>query len=277
MLDGPDPATRFRRRVRPVQAVVDLWGARELVRALAERDLRSRYKQAAFGFLWALITPLLLMVVSTLVFQKVAKQDTGPAPYAIFSYLGTLPWSFFNTSISAGGQSLVSNNSLLNKVYCPREAFPLATIAVALVDLAIATAVLGLLFPIYRYGPTATAVWVPVVLLVQIAFTAGLTFLLAGLLVYLRDLRQFIPMLLQVGLFATPVFYGVDSLPDGLRTTYAIANPLVGVIDGYRRTVLYGQAPDWSLLGPGAATATVVLILGFLVLKRLETGFADVA
>jgi ABC-2 type transport system permease protein/lipopolysaccharide transport system permease protein len=255
----------------------ELRGTGDLVRALAERDLRSRYKQAAFGAAWAVVMPLLLMVVSTVFFQRVARQETGPAPYALFSYLGTLPWAFVNSSITSGAGVFISNNSLLNKVYCPREVFPLASIAVALADLLIGTAVLGVLFGVYGYGPTATAIWVPVLFAIQVLFTLGVTFALSGLVVYLRDLRQLVPLVLQVGLLATPVFYGVDRLPEGLARWYGTFNPLVGVIDGYRRTVLYGQAPDWALTGPGAAMAVVYFVGGYVLLKKLESGFADVA
>ena len=273
----PDPSLRFKRRIHLGASMRELFQSGELTRSLAERDLKSRYKQAVLGVGWAVVTPLLLMVVSSVFFQRVARVDTDPAPYALFSYLGTLPWSFFNSALSNGGQSLVANNTLLNKVYCPREVFPIAAVLVSAVDLAIATGVLGVLFVLYGYGPTATAVWVPVLLAIQVAFTLGVVFIFSGVLVYVRDLRQALPMILQVGLFATPVFYGVDKFPQDLLTLYATVNPLVGVIDGYRRTVLYGQSPDWSLVGPGAATSLVILIVGYLVLKRLETRFADVA
>ena len=275
--EGPDPSTRYRRRLRPSQVLRELRGTGDLVRALAERDLRSRYKQAAFGAAWAVVMPLLLMVVSTVFFQRVARQETDPAPYALYAYLGTLPWAFVNSSITSGAGVFVANNSLLNKVYCPREVFPLASIAVALADLLVGIAVLGVLFAGFGYGPTATAVWVPVLLAIQFLFTLGITFALSGLVVYLRDLRQLVPLVIQVGLLATPVFYGVDRLPDGMVRWYATFNPLVGVIDGYRRTVLYGQAPDWSLVGPGAAMAVVYFVAGYALLKKLESGFADVA
>lgn len=277
VVDGPDPSTRFRRRLRPLRAARDLVAARELVRSLAERDLRSRYKQAAFGVAWAVAMPLLLMVVSTVFVQRVARIDSSPAPYALFSYLGTLPWAFFSSSLTSGGGSLVANNSLLNKVYFPREVFPISSVAVAAVDLAIGTAVLGLLFAIYGYAPSVTSYWVPLLFLIQLCFTLGITFLLAGAIVYVRDIRQFVPLLLQIGLFATPIFYGPDRLPQSTLRVYAACNPLVGVIDGYRRAVLYDQAPDWALVGPGAVTAVVVLVVGYLSLKKLETGFADVA
>ena len=275
--DAPPADLRFKRRIRLLPALVELWQARELVRTLSERELRVRYKQAALGLAWAVITPVILMVVFTLFFRRVADIDTGGAPYALFSYLGVLPWTFFTSSFTTGGQSLVSNNALLNKVYCPREVFPLSGVAVATFDLLVSTSVLGLLFLIYGYGPRATSAWVPVLLVVQMAFTVGVTLFTSGLLVYVRDLRQLMPMIVQLGLFATPVAYGLEEIPERYHLIYSVLNPLAPVIDGYRRTVLFGQAPRWELLGPGAVTAVLVLTFGYLALKHLETRFADVA
>lgn len=274
---APPPELRFKRRIRLLASLTELWRSRELVRTLAERELRSRYKQSALGLGWSVATPLILMVVFTLFFKKLGKIDTSPAPYALFSYLGLLPWTFFTSSFSTGGQSLVVNSNLLNKVYCPREVFPLAAVAVAGVDMVISTGVLGLLFLIFGYAPKATSVYVPVLLLVQVAFTVGVTLIVSGVLVYVRDLRQLMPMVIQIGLFATPVAYGIDVIPSQYRLLYSIINPFVPVLDGYRRAVLYGQAPQWHLLGPAAVSSAVVLTAGYLLLKRLETGFADVA
>ncbi|MGH2596895.1 MAG: ABC transporter permease [Actinomycetota bacterium] len=273
----PPEELRFRRRLHPVDAVRELWRARELLATLAERDLRVRYKQAYLGAAWALIAPVTLMIVFTLVFHRVAKVDTGGAPYPLFAYLGLLPWGFFSSSVSSGGSSLVSNNSLLNKVYCPREVFPLYNIVVAGADMAVASLVLLILFPITGYSPKSTSYWVPLLFLVQLAFTMGVTLVASSLLVYLRDLRQVIPFFLQLGLFATPVAYSMSFIPSQYRTLYAIVNPLGPVIDGYRRAVLYGQGPNWHLVIPAACSAFVIMVAGFAVFKRLETHFADVA
>src|SRR4029453_17477519 len=132
-----------------------------------------------------------------------------------------------------GGQSLVVNNQLVNKVYCPREVFPLASMAVAAVDTLLATVVLGLLFAVTGFMPKATTVWVPVLLAVQVAFTFGVTLVLSAVLVFLRDLRHVLPIVLQLGLFATPVAYGMDVIATSLQVPYSIANPLAPVIDGY--------------------------------------------
>jgi ABC-2 type transport system permease protein/lipopolysaccharide transport system permease protein len=255
----------------------ELWRARELLWTLAERDLRVRYKQTYLGAAWALITPVAMMIVFTLVFHRIANVDTNGAPYPLFSYLGLLAWGYFSGSVTNGGQSLLANNLLLNKVYCPREVFPLYTLVVAAVDMLVASSVLLLLFAITGYAPKATSIWVPLLFLVQLAFTAGVTLLVSSSLVYLRDLRQVVPFALQLGLFVTPVAYSMNFIPAEFRVLYAILNPLAPVIDGYRRAVLYGQAPDWHLLTPAACSAVVVLVAGYAVFKRLETHFADVA
>jgi ABC-type polysaccharide/polyol phosphate export permease len=207
----------------------------------------------------------------------VADVDTGGVPYELFAYVGLLPWTFFSESVSTGSTSLVSNLSLLNKVYCPREVFPLASTGVAATDTAVALVILGGLFGVNAFAPKATAVWIPVLLLVQLAFTLGVALIISSIVVYLRDLRHVLPVLLQLGLFATPVAYGLDAVPGSLHWLYALLNPLAPVIDGYRRAILLGHAPDWSLLGLGALSATVVLAGGYLLFKRLETGIADVA
>lgn len=277
MLTEPPEELRFRRRLTYSAALRDLWHFRELVVTLAERELRARYKQAILGFAWAVLTPLIYMVVFTVFFQRVADIDTGDAPYALFSYVALVPWTFFSNSISLGGTSLIQNIPLLNKVYCPREVFPLASTCVAAIDAAVSLLILGLLFIVYRYPPALTSIWVPLLFAVQLAFTLGLALIMSSVLVYVRDLRHMIPILLQLGLFATPVAYGIEEIPASFRWLYALLNPLAPVIDGYRETVLFGRPPDWTLLGLGAITATITLVGGYMLFKRLESGFADVA
>jgi ABC-type polysaccharide/polyol phosphate export permease len=274
---GPPSELRFRRRLTPSSVIRELWRSRELVRTLAERELRVRYKQTSLGLAWAVVTPLALMVVFSLFFNRVAKVDTGGVPYPLFAYLGLIPWTFFSTSVSQGGQSLVQNVSLLNKVYCPREVFPLASVLVAALDAAIAVVVLGVLFVVSGFAPKGTSLFVPLLLCVQVMFTLGVTILISAVVVYFRDLRHALPIVLQLALFATPVAYGIDVVPESLRWLYALLNPLAPVIDGYRRSVLLGQAPVWDLLALGAATSFLALGLGYVLFKRMESGFADVA
>ncbi len=276
-LGGPPRKLVFKRRIRLGFSLRELWKSRELIRTLAEREIRVRYKQAILGFSWAVITPVVLMIVFTVFLRRVADVDTGGAPYALFSYLGLLPWTFFSSSVNQGGQTLVTSSNLLNKVYCPREVFPLSSVIVAGVDTTISTTILAALFAIYTFVPKATAIWVPLLLVIQVGFTIGVTLLISGTLVYLRDLRQALPIFLQLGLFATPVAWGIDIVPPQWQTLYVILNPLAPVIDGYRRCLLFGQAPQLHLLLPAAGSTVVVLVGGYLLFKRLETGFADAA
>jgi ABC-2 type transport system permease protein/lipopolysaccharide transport system permease protein len=275
--EAPPPELRYRRRPRLGSSIRELWGSRELIRSLAERDIRARYKQAVLGLGWALLTPLALMLVFTLVVQRVGHVDTGGVPYPLFAYVGLLPWTFFSGSLTIGGVSLHTDYVLINKVYCPREVFPIAGIMVAAVDGLVALGVLGVLFVATGFVPKGTVVWVPVLFAVQLAFTVGITVVTSIIVVYFRDLRHLIPILLQIGLFATPVAYGIQAIPVSVRRLYCAINPLAPVIDGYRRTVLQGLPPDWYLLAPAAVTSLVLLLGGYLLFKRLEPGIADAA
>lgn len=277
---APPEALRHRHRSGGLlRAVAEVWHARGLIRTLAERDYRVRYKQAVLGFAWAILTPVALMLVFTLVFQRVAKVHTHTqAPYALFSYLGLLPWTFFANSLNQGGISLLTNSPLLNKVYCPREVFPIACLFVAAADTVISLVGIVVLFVVFHTVPHLQAVlYLPLIILVQLAFTLGIVLATSIVVVFFRDLRYVLPVVLQVGLFATPVAYGMDDIPRHLRPLMSAVNPLAPVIDGYRRSVLMGQPPRWSLLGLGAASSVVVLVAGYLLFKRLEPGIADVA
>ncbi len=277
--DGPRREIWFRRRVHLVPAMRELWSFRELMLTLAERDLRVRYKQAVLGLAWAVITPVVMMVAFTVIFQKFAHIKTDHAPYVLFSYMGLLPWTFFSSALSVGGTSLVGNAPLLNKLYCPREVFPIAGIADAAVDALIASLVLAILFPVTGFAPKAQVFYLPLLLLVLFMFTLGVTLIVSAVTVFMRDLRLVLPLVIQLGLFVTPVVYGSSSISSSqsFLVIYSILNPLVPVIDGLRSCVLDGQAPQWGALGAGAASSLVVLVGGFVLFKRLEKGMADVA
>jgi ABC-2 type transport system permease protein/lipopolysaccharide transport system permease protein len=275
--DGPPANLLFKRKVRLLAMLRELVRARELVFALVERDYRARYKQTKVGVAWAVVSPVLLMCAFTIFSSTVADFDTGGMPYPLFAYVALVPWTFFASSVSQGSSSITSNLSLGNKVYCPREVFPLAAIGTAAMDAVISLSVLFALFAVYGEAPQAATVWVPVLLVVQVTFTVGLTLALASLVVYLRDLRQILPMALQFGLFATPVAFSFDVLDTRWQALVAGLNPLAPVIDGYREAVVFGNAPVWDLVGIAAAASAAWLVLGYLLFKRLETGFADVA
>jgi ABC-2 type transport system permease protein/lipopolysaccharide transport system permease protein len=255
----------------------DLAGAKELVLALTERDFRARYKQTKVGVAWAVLTPVLLLGAFTILANTAADFDTQGLPYPLFASVALVPWTFFSNAVATGASSITANLSLINKVYCPREVFPLSSIVTAALDGAISLVLLVVLFIAYGEVPAPESVWVPVLFTVQVAFTIGVTLVLAALVVYLRDLRQILPLALQFALFATPVAYSFTQIHSAWRPVAAAVNPLAPVIDGYRQTVLLGTAPDWGLVGIAAAASTGWLVGGYLLFKRLETGFADVA
>jgi ABC-type polysaccharide/polyol phosphate export permease len=278
ILDGPPPEHAYKRKVRLGLELRDVWQSRGLIRTLTERDLRVRYKQAVLGFLWAILSPFVLMVVFSVFFQRVAKVDTNGAPYPLFAYLGLIPWGFFSSAVAGGGTSILSNTALLNKVYCPREVFPIAAVGVTVADTAVSLLMVAVIFAIYTVAPPLWAfLWMIPLLLVLVAFTLGITLLVAATIVYFRDLRQAIPLILQLGLFATPVAYGMEFIPHRFWIAYAVLNPLAPVIEGIRGAFLFHRSPDLTLLIPAAIAATVWLVVGYVAFKKLETRFADVA
>jgi len=276
---SPPTELWFKRRIKLRQAFRDIWRFRELILSLAERDYRARYKQAVLGVAWAMLTPVLLVIVFTIVFTRVQRVETGGVPYVLFSNLGLIPWTFFSSSVTGGGQSIVTNMALVNKVACPREVFPLATIAITTLDSLISSAVLVILFGIEGFAPKPETLYAPLLLLVLLVYTLGLTLVVAAALVYLRDLRLVLPLVMQLGLFLTPIAYGIDVIARsrGMQLVYSFLDPVAPVVDSLRRTVLYGLAPDWQLVGMGTAGALLLLVGGYALFKRLEVGIADIA
>lgn len=275
--EAPPESLRFHRPAAVLRAPAEIWRARAIVRALSERELRAFYKQAVLGVAWAVLTPVALMLVLTIFFQRVATIDTNGAPYALFSYLGLVPWNFFSSSVTTGGMSLVNQMALVNKIKCPREVFPLSSIVVAGFNSAIAGTVLLVLFAIDRYAPKATTPLAIFPLIVSIMFTVAVTLIVSCVTVYLRDLRHALPILMQLGFFVTPIAYSMSAIPPNLQVPYSMLNPIAPVIDSYRETILYGNAPNWTLLGAGALSSFVLLLVAVKLFRRLEMGFADVA
>jgi ABC-type polysaccharide/polyol phosphate export permease len=273
---GPTAELRFKRRIRPFRAMADLWRVREVVRSLAEREFRVRYKQAVLGVAWAVLTPVALMVIFSLLFSRVAKIDTGDVPYAVFAYIALVPWTFFSVAVLQAGMSLLLNAPLIQKVSFPREVFPVASVVVAGIDTVIALVPLSLLLVFTGTVPQPTSAWIPLLAVIQLLFVLGVAFALSSIIVFFRDLRHGLPIILQLGLFATPVAYGIEAVPADKRLLYAALNPLGPVIDGYRRTVLFGQPPHWGQTAVASVSALVFFLAGYLLFKRLEGSISDV-
>lgn len=255
---------------------LDLWRYRELFRVLAWRDLAVRYKQTVIGVLWAVIRPLLTMLVFTVIFGRIAKLPTdGSAPYALMVFAGILPWGFFSSGLSEASNSLVNNERLISKVYFPRLIVPIATIVVAFVDFLISFCLLVLLMGWYGFVPDWRILLLPLFSLLVFFTTVGPALWITSLNVKYRDFRYVIPFIVQFGLYVSPVGFSSNVVPEQWRLLYSL-NPVVGVIDGFRWCILRGQGELYvpSLIASIAVTA-FFLWFGIRHFRRSERSFAD--
>jgi lipopolysaccharide transport system permease protein len=247
---------------------------RDLLWLWTLREVQVRYKQSVLGVAWAVLQPLALTLVFTCVFSRLVRVDTGGIPYPVFAYVALVPWTFFATSLSFGTASLVNNMNLVTKIYFPREILPLASIGAALLDFTIAAAILAGMVIVYRISAGMNALWVLPLLGVQIILSVGVVLLGSAMLVFLRDMRFVIPLLIQVWMYASPIIYPVDSVPERFRTLYYL-NPMAGIIDGYRRALLLNQPPSLHGLALSLAVSVTLLATGYWFFKRSEPVFAD--
>lgn len=252
----------------------DLWRYRDLFYILSWRDIKVRYKQTVLGAAWSVIRPLLTTIVFTIVFNKVAKLESpGAAPYALMVFAGMLPWQFFANALSEASSSLVNNTNLITKVYFPRMIVPASSVITSLVDLVISFGILVGMFIYYRFLPPIQVFALPIFILFCFIASFGIGLYITALNVKYRDFRYIIPFIVQFGLYITPVGFSSSIVPEKWRLLYYV-NPMVGVIDGFR----------WSLLGdplyvPGLlvslATSLVCLWLGVFYFRKTERSFAD--
>jgi lipopolysaccharide transport system permease protein len=255
---------------------VDLWRYRELFRVLAWRDLAVRYKQTVIGAAWAVIRPLLTMLVFTVIFGRLAKLPSdGTAPYALMVFAGMLPWTFFSSGLSEASNSLVNNANLISKVYFPRLIVPTATVVVAFVDFLITFLILIMMMAWYQYLPGWRMLVLPGFIILAFLASMGPALWITALNVKYRDFRYVIPFLVQFGLYVSPVGFSSSVVPEKWRLLYSL-NPMVGVIDGFRWCVLNGQV---QLYLPGLAASVCVgvffLWFGVQRFRNMERSFAD--
>src|SRR5262245_11946332 len=254
----------------------DLWQYRELFQVLAWRDISVRYKQTVIGATWALIRPFLTMVVFTVVFGKLANLPSdGTAPYALMVFAGMLPWSLFATAVADASNSLIGNANLISKVYFPRLIVPIAAVMVAFVDFLISFAILVALMIWYRFMPGWQILLLPTFAGIAFMASLGVGVWITALNVKYRDFRYVIPFIVQFGLYVSPVGFSSSIIPDQWRLLYSL-NPIVGVIDGFRWSLLGGES---QLYWPGCwlsfAVTGFFLWLGIRQFRKMEKGFAD--
>lgn len=254
----------------------DLWAYRELLYFLTWRDVKVRYKQTALGVAWAVLQPLLTMLISTLIFGRLGgfSSRTGGIPYPIFAYAGLLPWTFFSNAITTSGNSLVGSANLITKVYFPRMIIPGAAVAAGLVDFFIAFLLLIGLMIYYQVAPTWNLLLFPGLVFLTALLATSVGMWLSALNVKYRDVRFALPFIVQLWMFLSPVFYPSNVLPEKYRWVFAL-NPLTGIIDAYRSS-LFGQAINWTALGISALITIVLLVYAAYSFRRMEKTFADI-
>lgn len=252
----------------------EVWEYRELVGFLIWRDIKVRYKQTVLGATWAIIQPLMTMVVFSLFFGKLAKMPSDGIPYPIFSFAGLVPWTFFANGLGQASNSLISSANLIRKVYFPRLVVPLATVMSGIVDFALAFVVLLGMMVWYGIMPTGNVIWLPAFLLLALVTALGVGLWLAALTVQFRDVRYALPFLTQFWMFATPIVYPSHLLAEPWRTVYGL-NPMVGVVEGFRWALLGTAESPGPLIGVSALAAVLILVSGAFYFRRLEKTFAD--
>ncbi len=253
----------------------ELWQHQELLFSLTAREIKVRYKQTILGALWAIIQPLCLMIVFTIIFSKFAKLPSDGMPYPIFSYCALLPWTFFSTSLSFAMASLVSNADLVSKVHFPREVLPLSCVIVAIIDFFVSALIFILMMVIYKIPVTIYALYIVPIFIIQVIFTVAVVLLISAFNACYRDVRYALPLVIQVWMFISPVIYPESIVPEKIRFFYML-NPMAPIISGYRRALLQGVAPDLYSLGIAFFISVVLAVLAYVYFKRIEIRLADI-
>jgi lipopolysaccharide transport system permease protein len=276
---APRPTTIIRAHsfspLELARAVTRLSHYRDLLYTLSVHRLKVRYKQSLLGPAWAVLQPLALMLIYTVIFVGIARVPSDGAPYALLTYCALVPWTYFATALSTATNSLVSHFNLVTKVYFPREILPLTYVIAALVDFLVATLLLGGLMVYYRVSLTPLALYAIPIVVILTMFATAVSLVLCAVQVRYRDIGVAIPLVLQVWMFATPVVYPLRLVPAAWLPLYEL-NPMVGLIESFRRVIVQGQPPDFRTLAVSAVISVVLLPIAFIYFKHVEATVADV-
>ena len=253
----------------------ELWHYRELFYFLAWRDVKVRYKQTALGVAWAVLQPLLTMLIFTLLFGNLAKMPSEGMPYPLFYFGALLPWMYFSTTLSASGNSLVANANLISKVYFPRIILPSSAAMSGLVDFGVGCILLLGVMVHYGANPGWGLLMWPILMVPLVVLTLSVSMILAALNVRYRDIKYTLPFLVQLWLFATPVIYPISIVPERYRLLVAL-NPMSGFIDAFRASLVPSKHVDWALLWVSLGVTLVVFVTAALYFRRAERTFADI-
>ena len=258
-----------------IKNLKQLIGYRELIYAFTLREIKVRYKQTVLGASWAILQPLALTIIFTIIFSIFLKVDSGPIPYPIFAYSALLPWTFFTTSVNFGSLSVVNNSSLVTKIFFPRETLPISAIAAAFFDFIIAAIIFLVMMIYYNVGISFNILLLLIIMPAIIIFTLGVTLMLSALNVIFRDIKFVVPLLLQIWLYTSPIIYSVDQVPQRLKNIY-IVNPMAPLIESFRKVTVAGSLPNFAELALAITISIAVFITGYAFFKSKEKIFTDV-
>ena len=247
---------------------------RDLFFFLVFRDIKVLYAQTVLGFSWAILNPLIQVVIYTVIFGKVAGIDTDGIPYALFSTVAIVPWTYMSNAMSSGSTSLVTGQGMLGKIYFPRIIFPITPILAKLVDFAISVLLILAVMIYYGIWPSINLLLLPLFVLMMIAVPLGISLWLSALAIRYRDVKFAMPFIIRMLIYSAPIVYTATAIPESWRLVYSL-NPIVGVIEGYRACLLGTDVP-WMFILPGIFTSTVLVLGGLLYFHRMEKVFVDV-
>ena len=252
----------------------ELWNYRELLASFTVRDIKIRYKQTVLGFLWAIIQPLFMMLIFTIIFGGFAKIPSDGLPYPLFSFAALLPWMLFSEGLTRSTMSMVTNANIMTKVYFPRLIMPISGILSPLADFAISLSILVIMMAHYGFVPTINIIFLPLFILLALATSLGIGLWLSALNVKYRDFQYTVPFIIQLWMYASPVVYPASMLPEAIRPFYGL-NPMAGVIEGFRWALLGTEIPG-SIIFVSVGVVIVVFFSGLFYFKRMEQYYADI-
>lgn len=252
-----------------------LYKYKDLFWQLTTREIRARYKQSVLGYFWAILVPLINLLVLSVVFSSLFRIPTGNIPYPIFLFVALVPWTFFTTSLSLATSSVLANSSLITKVSLPREILPVTAITARVIDLILSSLILLIFLVIYGINFKLTFFYVPLIFLVQLILMTGVSFFLSATNVFFRDIENVIGLLLMLWMYLTPIIYSSQLIPAHLQLLF-YANPMTAIINAYREVILFGTAPSWNLFAYSALLSCTILVSGYLYFKKMSRYFADV-
>lgn len=252
----------------------ELWNYRELLTSFTMRDIKIRYKQTALGFLWAIIQPLFMMVIFTVIFGGFAKIPSDGIPYPLFSFAALLPWMLFSEGLTRSTMSMVANANIMTKVYFPRLIMPISGILSPLVDFVVSISILILMMAYYGFVPTINVVFLPLFILLALATSLGIGLWLSALNVKYRDFQYTVPFIIQLWMYASPVVYPASMIPEAIRPLYGL-NPMAGVIEGFRWALLGTEIPG-TMIFVSVGVVVVLLVSGMFYFRRMEQYYADI-